>query len=108
MCCRREVAVRIGFDQETFRGFHLYDVDYSFRAFLGGFRLAVCNDLDVFHYSHGRFSSPQWKADAAKFTQKHRQHLETTPVRHLRTAGVAVVDTCAVRQVMRPPHWQKT
>ena len=57
------------------------------------------------HYANGNYSSQEWKAEAAKFVAKHRGHFDTSPVKHLRTAIVAVDDLSAARQVMRPPHW---
>ena len=105
LCCRRNVAADLPFDQQTFTGFHLYDLDFSFRAFIGGYRLAVCNDLEALHHSKGNYTSPEWNADTERFIQKHGPKLSKSPVRFMRTAGIAVADLSAVRQVMRPPHW---
>jgi GT2 family glycosyltransferase len=52
---RRHVWEKIRFDAATFDGFHLYDVDFSYRCFLEGFRLAVASDLLVIHESTGRY-----------------------------------------------------
>jgi GT2 family glycosyltransferase len=49
LCCKREVAQKIGFDQQTFQRYHMYDSDFSFRAYLAGCRLAVACDLDAVH-----------------------------------------------------------
>ena len=42
LACRREVVATVGFDSSTFDGFHLYDLDFTFHAYLLGYRLAVC------------------------------------------------------------------
>ena len=41
----REVAARVGFDQATFDGFHFYDLDFTYRAHLAGFRVAVTTEI---------------------------------------------------------------
>ncbi|MDR0565044.1 MAG: glycosyltransferase family protein [Azoarcus sp.] len=48
---RREVAESIGFDSETFDHWHLYDLDFSFAAYLAGFRIGVCCDIPILHAS---------------------------------------------------------
>ena len=74
MAMRREVAERVGFDAVTFDGFHLYDLDFSFRAYLAGYRLAVCRDIVLVHDSIGRYDEA-WKEYARRFREKFRSHL---------------------------------
>ncbi|HVN35313.1 MAG TPA: glycosyltransferase [Casimicrobiaceae bacterium] len=69
IACRREVVERIGFDARTFDGFHLYDLDFTYRAFLDGRRLAVACDLGLVHASKGRFDIA-WHRDAERFRRK--------------------------------------
>ncbi len=57
MAMRRAVAVSIPFDEAVFDHFHLYDLDFSFRAYQAGFALAVCRDLVLIHQSMGRFDA---------------------------------------------------
>ena len=66
---RRALAQELRFDQETFDGWHLYDIDFSFRAVLAGHQLAVANDLLVVHASQGRFG-PEWEGYARRFMKK--------------------------------------
>lgn len=68
--CRRSVVATVGFDEETFDGFHGYDIDFTYRAYLAGFKLAVCRDLFIIHYSHGHFDHV-WDAYRRRFEQKH-------------------------------------
>ena len=37
LCARREVVETLRFDESTFDGFHLYDIDFTYRAFRAGF-----------------------------------------------------------------------
>lgn len=66
---RRETARRIGFDAQTFDGFHFYDLDFTYRAWRLGLRLAVCTDLVVFHASQGNFGD-EWNRYARRFRAK--------------------------------------
>ncbi|MCW2249480.1 tetratricopeptide (TPR) repeat protein [Azospirillum fermentarium] len=68
--CRREVVEAVGFDEELLDGFHLYDTDFTYSAFLAGYRLAVCHDLWIAHASTGRMDE-KWVAQAQRFLGKH-------------------------------------
>lgn len=54
LAARREVACAVGFDGDTFDGWHGYDADFTFRAHLAGFRLGVMLDCPLVHRSRGR------------------------------------------------------
>ena len=71
---RREVAAAVGFDARTFDGFHLYDVDFSFRAHLDGYRVAVAGDIPVLHASTGSFDEA-WASAADAFARKFEDRL---------------------------------
>lgn len=71
---RRETWEAVRFDEKTFDGFHLYDLDFTFSAFLAGFRLAVCNDIVVAHDSRGKFDT-RYEGYAHRFVAKHRERL---------------------------------
>lgn len=58
MATTRALAKTLGFDAETFDGFQLYDLDFSFRAYRSGRRLAVCCDIPVLQESSGNFAYP--------------------------------------------------
>ena len=68
-CARREVAEGVGFDSATFDGFHLYDIDFSYRAHLAGFRIGVTHDILIAHESAGNFNDT-WKIYADRFMAK--------------------------------------
>lgn len=111
---RRETVLALGFDETTFDGFHCYDSDFTFRAYLAGRRVAVCHDLTVIHRSHGRRDAA-WSVYAARFIDKHRAALPAlfvgeNPARyaHLKTPEQAsafcrAVLDYAARPVEPPP-----
>jgi len=74
LAVRREVLERIGFDEQTFDGWHLYDLDFTFSAHLAGFRAAVCQDVCLVHNSMGDYST-DWKRYMQRFEDKHRGRL---------------------------------
>lgn len=74
LAARREVVERVGFDEATFDGWHLYDLDFSLSAHAAGFRTAVCNDICLIHDSIGTYSE-DWQRYARRFEEKHRERL---------------------------------
>lgn len=80
IAARRDVAAAVGFDTRTFDGFHLYDVDFSFRAHLAGYRLAVAGDIPVLHASTGSFDAA-WAEAADAFARKFAGRLAAPVVR---------------------------
>ena len=75
LAARREVFSTVEFDEATFDGFHLYDIDWSYRAAKAGFRLGAAGDLLVVHDSRGAFGAP-WGEYAARFCHKHQVELQ--------------------------------
>lgn len=74
LAARRAVAQHIGFDQALFDGWHLYDVDFTFSAYLAGYRAAICHDLCVIHDSSGNWGE-DWQRYARAFIIKHGNKL---------------------------------
>lgn len=70
LAARRAVVEAVGFDEEMFDGFHLYDMDFTYSAFRAGYRLAVCHDLWIVHASTGRMDET-WVTQAQRFLGKH-------------------------------------
>lgn len=52
---RRQVVESLRFDEETFDGFHVYDLDFCYRAFQKGFHLGVFTDIAIVHESAGNY-----------------------------------------------------
>ena len=75
LAARREVVERLAFDETTFDGWHLYDLDFSFSAHLAGFRTAVCHDVCLIHNSIGDYGDC-WRHYVQRFEEKHRGRLQ--------------------------------
>ena len=105
LCVKRELARSLRFDQTTFDGFHLYDLDFTFRAYLAGARLAVCCDLAFIHASMGEFGTSAWTRYAQAFVRKHQAALPPTPMREWTAAGVRVHTREQLLEVMTPLWW---
>ena len=69
MAMHRRVWEIVRFDDVAFNGFHLYDIDFTWRAHLAGFRLAVPLDLLLIHFSAGRYDL-QWQPFNVRFLRK--------------------------------------
>jgi hypothetical protein len=81
IACRRKVAEHIRWDAGTFSAFHLYDLDWSFRAYQAGYKLAVVLDLPILHQSMGSFEDRLWNSAADAFLKKHQGVLAQGTVR---------------------------
>lgn len=111
MIATREVAEQVGFDADTFDGFHLYDIDFSFSAWRAGFKLGVCCDLPIIHESAGNFDQTN-QAFQEKFILKHHQAFdEIRPGEILSTKprgrGVAFRSVTALREAWQPDILQR-
>ncbi len=101
---RRPVIARLRWDEHRFDGFHLYDIDVTFRAYLAGYRLAVAADLPLFHASGGKFNEA-WRSDAQRFIDTFRPAL--LPVLHppAQFTCVTLPSRAAALPLLTPPHW---
>jgi tetratricopeptide (TPR) repeat protein len=77
LAMHREVPGRVGFDEETFDGFHFYDLDFTLRAARAGFRLCVTTDIVAIHESRGNFDAV-YEGYAERFRKKYPE-LSSTP-----------------------------
>lgn len=69
MAARRHVWEALRFDEANFDAFHLYDVDFSYRAHLAGYRCAVPLDLLLIHFSTGKYDH-RWQKYNRRFLAK--------------------------------------
>jgi hypothetical protein len=106
LCARRPVALALGFDEQTFRRFYLYDMDFTYRGFLGGHRLAVACDLYPVHDSDGK-EDDLWEDDRRLFVEKFAGRLAPRPaaVSWHQNAAMLVPTAQDVVQLMTPMHW---
>jgi len=80
LAARADAARSLRFDAATFDHFHLYDLDFTFRAHLAGLRLAVCRDLVLLHASRGSYDA-RWDAYRERFERKFAGRLAAPPAR---------------------------
>jgi len=74
MACYRALAERIRWDEANFDAFDLYDVDFSFRAHLAGYRVVVCPDISILHYGAAEYDQ-EWTRAARRFVEIHAQDM---------------------------------
>jgi GT2 family glycosyltransferase len=96
---RREVVEKVGFDARTFDSFHHYDLDFSFSAYLAGFRLGIACDLFILHQSGGRHDEA-WQRSAQRFQQKFAGKLYPMTQRQYTFALVGVPTREEIVEVM--------
>lgn len=98
--CNREVLDVISFDPQMCDGFHMYDVDFSYRAYLRGMRVAVACDLSLCHASTGGYGDPKWKPASKKWLEKHGQKLHPHKPRTYQFTGISGADANDLLGVM--------
>ena len=59
---------------EDIKGFHFYDVDFSFRNFIENVKIGVIYDVRVTHKSIGE-TNEQWEQNRILFSEKHKNLL---------------------------------
>ena len=74
LAVRREVFARCRFDEQSFPGFHFYDVDFCLQAATQGWMLMASTDVRVKHLSAGDFGDV-WQSAANSFVSKWKEHL---------------------------------
>jgi GT2 family glycosyltransferase len=105
LAMRRAVAAQVSFDEATFDGFHLYDLDFTLRAALAGFRLGVACDVQLIHESVGNYGVA-WSRYADRFARKHAAHIHPPAGPRQFDFGFVTVPTReALIEAMTPPHW---
>lgn len=78
IAANRNVCETLRFDEQTFDGFHFYDLDFSYRAFLAGFRIGVPWDILLVHDSTGQRSA-EWRRYADIFMAKYGSRMKDLP-----------------------------
>jgi glycosyltransferase involved in cell wall biosynthesis len=67
---------------EEIKGFHFYDVDFSYRNFIEDVKIGVIYDVRVTHKSIGQ-TNEQWEQNRIKFAEKHKDLLPVKIKRNL-------------------------
>ena len=81
IAAQRGVLEALRFDEETFDGFHLYDLDLTFAAHLAGRDVAAFRDIAMVHYTTG--GAADYEQDFTRyrlrFEAKYAGRLSATP-----------------------------
>lgn len=75
---KRESLRELHFDTEVFNGFHLYDLDFTYAAFLHGMSIAVDHRIHILHHSGGSYNVT-WRRYRHRFNRKYRGRLNKLP-----------------------------
>jgi hypothetical protein len=102
MAFRKNVALKVQFDEKTFNGFHCYDIDFSFSAYKAGFRLGVAIDIPVLHASQGKFDEA-WGAYAKRLYEKYKADLAPRRHRPYQHACVTALNKEELLEIMSAP-----
>jgi GT2 family glycosyltransferase len=73
---RREVMDVVCFDEATFDGFHLYDLDFTYNAFLNGLKTVVDKRIAIIHWSGGNYDE-NWYKYKGLFENKYKRQLNS-------------------------------
>ena len=73
LCTKRHIWEEFPFDEQTFKGFHCYDLDISI-AIGQKYKVAVIYDFLLQHYSEGKFEI-EWMKETFKLHKKWRHYL---------------------------------
>ncbi|EOR93985.1 Radical SAM domain protein [Arcticibacter svalbardensis MN12-7] len=73
LCTKRHIWKEFPFDEQTFKGFHCYDIDISL-AIGQKYKVAVIFDILLEHYSEGKFEK-EWMNETFKLHKKWRDYL---------------------------------
>lgn len=74
LATRKEIWKEFSFDQKNFKGFHLYDADFS-AAVSTKYKLLVTYQILIEHFSPGNSFSSDWLRSALIFQQKWKNNL---------------------------------
>jgi hypothetical protein len=81
LCMRRKILEKIRFDDMTFDGFHVYDIDICLQAKMAGYKNFVVYDIVIEHFSHG-FRNKEWVLNMLKVFKKWQPFLPVSSVHY--------------------------
>jgi hypothetical protein len=99
---KRDVVEKLIFDENVFDGFHLYDLDFTYSAYLKGFRLVIDHRLFLLHDSVGNYDC-EWKRYVERFDRKYSNYfkIQKAPTqRYLLTRGICSDNVDALKMEM--------
>ena len=74
---RKEVFNKTRFDESQLRGFHLYDIDFSFQV-IKNWKVAVIFNIDIIHFTEGGSFGNEWVEYTLKWHKYFSNELPQT------------------------------
>jgi len=74
LAARRELFKHIAFDENTFDGFHAYELDLCLQSHILGYKNLAVNDILLIHFSKGRHNE-DWVHNILLFVDKWEHYL---------------------------------
>ncbi|MDO9375072.1 MAG: glycosyltransferase [Ferruginibacter sp.] len=74
MCCPKNVWEKIQFDEQMLTGFHLYDIDFSFKV-AQQYKVAVTFRIDMVHFTEGGNYGDEWIKYTLTWHEKMKHQL---------------------------------
>lgn len=71
ICCKREVWRQVLFDQNSLKGFHFYDIDFSLRS-AKHHKVAVTYEIEMVHLTRGGDFGNNWVESALLFHEHNK------------------------------------
>ena len=99
LCCRKEVWREAPFDGLKYKGFHFYDLDFSFAVHSKGFRNFVSHEILLEHFSAGNMDK-NWIRGAEIFHRKWRKALPVS-VGSIAVREIRGLELSAARNFLR-------
>lgn len=74
LCCKKNVWQQVKFDEILLKGFHLYDIDFSFRV-AQKFKVIVSFEIDLIHLTEGGNFGNEWVNNTLLWHSKKQSSL---------------------------------
>ena len=74
LCCKKNVWQQVKFDETLLKGFHLYDIDFSFRV-AQKFKVIVSFEIDLIHLTEGGNFGDDWVNNTLLWHSKKQSSL---------------------------------
>lgn len=112
LCCRKDFWMSRPFDCDTFKGFHFYDLDFSFHSHADGFVNKVCYDILIEHFSAG-YLDKGWIESSRLFHEKWKSKLPAATVvlsqNESRAISIGAItgflEVLKSNRLYTPKHW---
>lgn len=65
LCMHKRLFKSIRFDQDSYNGFHFYDMDICTQSIIAGYKNIIVRNVEIFHYCN-----PQYKCDFLQAMKK--------------------------------------